>query len=177
MARRGTFEALELLHATGSVYLLFSAATNILIRTFHALLMFYVTSGIVGLAAALMFQERRTDDLTRFLSAAAVLGGLAATGWIYYIGLTLGGIIDPGWLIFLYTAWKLLKAPKWKPKMLKRRSKKRVRMKTMTILLMMLLAVTIVGTPLLYLLGFGWWTLAVIYFALLILGTILFWDR
>ncbi len=177
MTRRGSPEALELLHTTGSVYLLVYAALNILVRSLHSLLMFYVTVGIVGLAAVLVLKERRIDDLTRFLSAAALLGGLAATGWIYYLGLMLGGVVDPGWLIFLLTAWKLSKTPKWKPKTRKRRMRKSVRMKTMTILLMMLLAVTIVGAPLLYLVGFGWWTLAAVYIVFVVVGTILLWQR
>ena len=177
MTRRGASEALELLHTTGSTYLLIYAAFNILVKSVHALLMFYVTSGIVGLAAVLMLQERRIDDLTRFLSAAALLGGLAATGWIYYIGLILGGVVDPGWIIFLLTAWKLSKAPKWKPKTRKRRPKKRVRIKMITLIMMMVVTVSLVGAPLFYMLGFGWWTFAAVYIVFVVVGTILFWQR
>lgn len=178
MTGRGASEALGLLHTTGSAYLFISSAFNFLVKSVHALLVFYITAGIVGLCAALLFNDRRTDDLTRFLSLAAVVGGVAATGLVSYIGLGLGGVVGPGWLIYLITAWKLWKLPKRRRKKVQKRGlKKRVRIKTITIILIMLMTLSLVGAPLLHVLGFTEWTVAVVYVVFVVVGTILFWQR
>lgn len=165
----GVFEALEFLHATGSAYILVSAAFNFLVKSVYALLTFYITSGIVGLCAALMLHERRSDDLARFLSVAAMLGGVMATGWVWYIGLaSASGIFGPGWVIFLITAWKLWQATP------RRRRKKRLRRKTVAVILILAMTVSLVGAPLFHLLGSTEWTVALAYIAFVVTGTILF---
>lgn len=164
-------EALALLHTTGSVYVLVSSVFNFLVKSIYPLLAVYIASGIVGLCAAFMSNERRTEDMARFLSVVAVLGGLAATGWAFYIGLGIKGIVDPGWVIFLVTAQKLLQQTQ------KRRRRKKVRLRIMTIVLALVITVSIIGAPLLHVFGSTEWTVVLVYVAFVVAGTILFRQR
>jgi len=156
---------------TGSAYLLVSALLNSLVKSVHTLLIFYIASGIFGLCTAFMFHERGMDDLTRFLSMATVLGGLLATSWTYYLGLGMKGVVGPTWVIFLVAALRLWQLTPSRGRM------KRMRRKSVSLIMMLLMMVSLAGAPLLHILGQAVWVMAVAYVIIVVLGAFVLGKR
>lgn len=108
---RAHASALEILHLTGSFYVITSALFNFAVQMMGPIVLFSIMSGFLGFVAFLMFRGRRMDELVRFLSVSAVVGGLVATSWAFYVGLELKGVEGPGWVIFLLIVWELWRLP------------------------------------------------------------------
>jgi hypothetical protein len=69
----------------------------------------YLISGLLGLYAGYEFYIGKVSKYLKFVSALAIIIGLASTFILFLIGLEIRGIIGPAWVIFLINAWMLWK--------------------------------------------------------------------
>jgi len=103
------FEALALLHVTGSTYLLISLVFNTLVQASMVFIIPYIASGLLGLYAGYEFYTGKVSKWLKIISAAVIATGLASTSTLFLIGLGVRGVIGPAWTIFLINAWTLWK--------------------------------------------------------------------
>jgi len=114
-ARLGTvvevpkFEGLAILHITASAYLLISLIFNALVQASMIFVIPYIASGLLGLYAGYEFYVGKISKWLKFVSALAIIIGLASTLLLFWIGLEIRGVIGPAWAIFLINAWMLWK--------------------------------------------------------------------
>lgn len=170
---RARASALELLHLTGSFYVIASAVFNLAVQRMGPILLFSVVSGFFGFVAFLMFHGRQIDELVRFLSVSAVVGGLVVTFWAFYVGLELKGVEGPGWVIFLLIVWELWRLPA--SALRKRAARRRFGWKAVgvgVVLLMVLGSGGAVAYSMLRVLHPFWWA-AILYVVLVFLGLVL----
>jgi len=102
-------KALELLHATGSIYLLVSVVFNSLVQASQMLTALYVASALLGLYVAYKLHRGNSDRNLKLASILASIIGLSVTSFTFLIGLNVKGVIGPAWVIFAVTIYTLLR--------------------------------------------------------------------
>ena len=115
LAERASLEGLIFVHIVGSLYAILSVAFNAYVRVFPFYLLFYVVSGILGLAAAYaLHQEKGRKWMKTLLSFATVALGLVGTFRLFLISQLLRAelrellpLVGPAWIIFVITGFKL----------------------------------------------------------------------
>ena len=103
------FKALELLHVTGSIYLLVSLIFNSLVQASQMLTILYAASALLGLYAAYKLHRGDSDGSLKLASILASIIGLSATSFTFLIGLNVKGVIGPAWVIFAVTIYTFLR--------------------------------------------------------------------
>ena len=103
------FEGLALLHITGSAYLIISLIFNALVQASMIFFIPYIISGLLGLYAGYEFYLGKVSKYLKFVSALAIILGLASTFLLFWIGLGVRGVIGPAWIIFLINLLMLWK--------------------------------------------------------------------
>ncbi len=107
-------ESLVYLHILGSSYLLFAALLNRFVFPLFSAgtagliiyLLLYVIPVVSGFYVAYQVNRRNIRREVIAISLWTAAMGAIGTGWLFIIGLELGGIIGPAWLIFLASAIK-----------------------------------------------------------------------
>ena len=104
------FDALSLLHFTGSIYILISLVFNELYRTSLVFLALFLAVAIMGMGSAYEFYvwlKVTRRKLVQATSAVTIALGFSVTFVLFYLGLNVSGIVGPAWVIFAVTGWKL----------------------------------------------------------------------
>jgi cation transport ATPase len=134
------------------------------------IVLFSIMSGFLGFVAFLMFHGRRMDELVKFFSVSAVVGGLVATFWAFYVGLELKGLEGPGWVIFLLIAWELWRLPASVSR--KRAARRRLGWKAVGVVLLMVMGfLGAFAYSVLRVLHPLWWA-AILYVILVFVGVV-----
>lgn len=93
-----------------SAYILISVLFNELYQTSYIFLGLFLAVAIMGLGAAYGFNSwgrvtRRR--LVQVVSAVTVGLGFGVTFVLFYLGLSVSGVVGPAWVFFVVTGWKL----------------------------------------------------------------------
>ncbi len=97
------FEALALLHLTGSIYLLISLMVNALVQATYLFYFPYISSALLGLYAGNGFLKGQISGRLKAASLTAALVGLVSTFLLFIVGLEVRGVVGPAWAIFAIT--------------------------------------------------------------------------
>jgi hypothetical protein len=104
------FEALALLHVTGSIYLLISLIVNALVQATYLFYVPYAIAALLGLYAGYGFYEGKLNRNVRVASITSNLVGLVSTFLLFVVGLEVRGVVGPAWVIFGITLGFYIKA-------------------------------------------------------------------
>ncbi len=109
IAETPKFEGLALLHITASAYLIISLIFNALVQASMMFIIPYIASALLGFYAGYEFYIGKISKYLKFVSALAIIIGLASTFLLFWIGLEIRGVIGPAWVIFIINLWILWK--------------------------------------------------------------------
>lgn len=101
-------EALAVLHITSSLYVLVTLGSNYSVLGSLLLLIPYAVVGVAGLYVGYEIHRGSGGTWVKVASAITIAIGLAATSFLYVVGLVYGGgLIGPAWVLFLVCGWLL----------------------------------------------------------------------
>ena len=103
----GNLDGLVVIYLVGALYVLISLLFNSIVQASYPILVSYAVTGVLGLYMAYVFHGGAVRPWTKYLALVVPVLGIAGTGFLFFIGLSLRGIVGPAWIIFVLMLWKI----------------------------------------------------------------------
>ena len=100
-------QALASMHIATSAYVILTLAFNYLAHSIGLLVITYSVAGVAGLYIGYSLHMGHSGKWLKFASAITIALGLLGTSVLFWLGLTLQGLIGPAWVLYLATAYLL----------------------------------------------------------------------
>ena len=97
-------EALAILQITSAIFMLLTIGSNYLVYSVSFFLLLYAVVGVASLYVGYEMHRGSSGRWLKLASATAIVIGLCTTSFIFYVGLSLGGLIGPAWVLFAMCA-------------------------------------------------------------------------